>query len=54
MQVGVADAAGLDLHQRLTRAGIGDVDRLDGDRLALGAGDDSLDLVHALSLYDGG
>jgi hypothetical protein len=47
VQVGVADPACLHVHQRLARSGVGDVDRLDADRLALRAGDDCLDLVHA-------
>ena len=46
VQVGVADPAGLDLHHRLPRTGIGHVDRDDLDGLALGAGDDGLDLLH--------
>jgi hypothetical protein len=43
VQVGVADPAGVDRHDRLTRAGVGhdDVDELDVGPLA--AGDDSLD-----------
>jgi hypothetical protein len=45
VQVGVADPAGLHLHQRLTGAGVGDMDLLDGDRLTLGSGDDSSDDV---------
>ena len=45
VQVGVADPAGLHLHDRLARTGVGDVDRLDGDRRALAAGDDGLDLL---------
>ena len=36
VQVGVADPAGLDLHHRLARPGVGDVDRLHLDRRALG------------------
>jgi hypothetical protein len=48
VEVGVADPARLDLHQRLTWPGVGDVDRLDADRLAQRAGDDCLDLVHAV------
>ena len=34
VQVGMADAAGLDLHQQLARAGSGHRDFLDGQRLA--------------------
>src|SRR5262245_8354697 len=43
MQVGVAHAAGRDLHDRFARSrvGDGDIDQLDG--CPLGAGDDSLD-----------
>ena len=43
MQVGVADPAGVDLHDGLARAGVGhdDVDELDVGALA--AGDDALD-----------
>ena len=41
VQVGVADAAGRDGDERLTRPGIGHDDRLDGHRLALRPGDDS-------------
>ena len=48
VQVGVADPAGLDLDQRLARAGVGDVDRLDGDRVALLQRDDGSNLVHAV------
>ena len=51
VQVGVADAARLDLDDGLTRARVGDDDGLDGDGRALGAGDDSSDgLRHADSL----
>ena len=45
VQVGVADPARLDLHDRLARPGIGDDDRLDADRLALGASHDSAYLL---------
>ena len=45
VQVGVAHPAGLHLHDRLARTGVGDVDRLDGDRGTLAAGDDGLDLL---------
>ncbi|MCO5555078.1 hypothetical protein L7F22_008618 [Adiantum nelumboides] len=45
VQVGVADPAGLDLHHGLTGTGIGDIDRLDGDRLTLGAGHDATYLL---------
>jgi hypothetical protein len=38
VEVGVADAAGLDLDERLARAGIGHEHRLDADRLALRPG----------------
>ena len=41
VQVGVAHPAGLDPDDGLTGSGIGDDDGLDGDRSALGAGDDS-------------
>ena len=46
VQVGVAHPAGLDLHHRLARAGIGDVDRGELHRLALRERDDGLDLLH--------
>ena len=49
VQVGVADAAGLHLHHRLARTGVGDVDRDHLDRRALGECDDGLDLLHAMS-----
>ena len=54
VQVGVADPAGLDLRRRASPGpGIGDDDRLDGDRLALGAGDDSSDFLrHAGNVVD--
>ncbi len=45
VQVGVADAARLDLHHGLTRARVGDDDVDDLDRRSLAAGDDSLDGV---------
>ena len=41
VEVGVAHAARLDGDDGLTRTGIGDHDRLDADRFALGAGDHS-------------
>ena len=47
VQVGMAHAAGLHLHQCLARPRVGDVDGLDADWLALGAGDDCFHLVHA-------
>ena len=46
MQVGVAHAARLDRDDRLARTGIGDDDRLDGDRAALFLGHDT---AHFLS-----
>ena len=45
VEVGVAHPAGLHAHQRLSRAGVGDEDRFDGDRSAGGPGDDSSGLV---------
>ena len=47
VEVGVADAAGLDLDERLARAGVGHEHRLDADRLALRPGHHSPDLMHA-------
>ncbi len=45
VQIGVADPAGLDPHQRLTRPGIGHDDRFQTDGGALALRDDSTDLV---------
>jgi hypothetical protein len=45
VEVGVADTARLDRHERLARPGVGDHDRLDRHRLALRPGDDSAYLV---------
>ncbi len=45
VQIRVADAAGLDLHQRLARAGVGHVDRFQSDRSTLLPRDNSTDLV---------
>ena len=51
VQVGVADAARLHLHERLARPGVGDDDRLDADGLALPPSDDAAHLVaHARTL----
>ena len=47
VQVGVADPAGLHLHHRLARPGVGHVDGHDLDRVTLATGDDGLDLLHA-------
>ena len=41
VEVGVADPAGLDLHDRLARSGIGNDDCFDGDRFALRSGNNS-------------
>ncbi len=46
VEVGVADAARLHLHERLARPGVRHQDRLGRDRLTQGVGDDSFDLVH--------
>src|SRR6185312_12275524 len=45
VQVGVAHAAGLHLHDGLAGTGIGDVDRLDGDGRTLAVRDDPADLL---------
>jgi hypothetical protein len=45
VQVGVAHPAGLHLHHRLARAGIGDDDRLDRHRVALLVRDDPANLL---------
>ena len=42
----MADAARLHLHEGLARAGVGDVDGLERDWLALAVGHDGLDLMH--------
>ena len=51
VQVGVADPACLDGDDCLAWSGVGDDDRLDGDRLSLGPGDDAPHGVwHAVNL----
>jgi hypothetical protein len=51
VQVGVADAARLDVDHRLPGTGVGHQDRLDAHRCTLAAGDDALHLVgHERSL----
>ena len=53
VEIGVADAARLDLHHRLTRARVGDHDRLDRHRLALATGHHSTNLLrHDCSSWD--
>ena len=52
VQVGVADPAGLHLHDRLARPGIRDVDGDDLDGGALAHGHDGLHLLHGLSQPD--
>src|SRR3546814_6702529 len=49
VQVGVADPASLDLHDRLARTGIWDVDPHHFDRSALCLGDHCSDLLHGSS-----
>ena len=53
VQVGVADPAGLDVDDRLARTGVGDVDGLDRDRLALRPRDHTTHLLHAILLLGG-
>ena len=53
VQVGVADAAGLHLHQRLARPRVGDEDRLERDRRALAPRHHSLHLVRHLRAPSG-
>jgi len=50
VQVGVADAARLHLHQRLARTGIRHQNGLERDGCPLGPGDDSSYLVHVVLL----
>ena len=44
VEIGVTDPAGLHPHHGLARPGVGNHDGDERDRLALGHGDDSLDL----------